>query len=117
MPTADRTRGLGKMTDDEAEKMSKELREKYGKKPDNSIIYPGGRKRFFSNQNEKSSMKNGGRAESNKSDMAQDRALMARHNRLMHPGQKSKLKHGGNAVPSYSSRPMIKKAGGGGFNY
>lgn len=30
-----------------------------------------------------------------KSDKTQDRALMKRHNRLMHPGQKSKLRKGG----------------------
>lgn len=32
-----------------------------------------------------------------KSDAAQDKALMARHNRLMHPGQASKLAKGGTA--------------------
>ena len=30
-----------------------------------------------------------------KSDAKQDKALMARHNKLMHPGQKSKLNKGG----------------------
>ena len=36
-------------------------------------------------------------------DMKQDKAMIARHNRLMHSGQKSKLKNGG----------MMKKGGGG----
>jgi hypothetical protein len=65
----------------------------------------------------KTPMKSGGKAEASKSDMQQDRALMARHNRLMHPDQKSKLKNGGKSVPSYSSKPLIKKSGGGGCNY
>jgi len=40
-------------------------------------------------------------------DKKQDKAMLARHNRLMHPGQKSKLKNGG----------MVKKyADGGEFN-
>ena len=42
---------------------------------------------------------------------------MARHNRLMHPDQKSKMKNGGKSVPSYSSKPLIKKSGGGNYNY
>jgi hypothetical protein len=37
-------------------------------------------------------------------DMKQDKAMLARHNRLMHPGQKSKLKSGG----------MVKKYADGG---
>jgi len=37
-------------------------------------------------------------------DMKQDKAMLARHNRLMHPGQKSKLKNGG----------MVKKYADGG---
>ena len=39
-----------------------------------------------------------------KADMKQDKAMLARHNRLMHPGQKSKLKSGG----------MVKKYADGG---
>lgn len=39
----------------------------------------------------------GGKVEGGKSDKAQDKAMMARHNRLMHPGQKSKLAKGGKA--------------------
>ena len=119
-PYEDRTRGLGKMTDAEAEAFSKELREKYGatvSKKEKSVKHPGGRQRFLSGQIERAPMKKGGKAESSKEDMKQDRAMMARHNRLMHPDQKSKLKHGGKAVPSYNSKPMIKKAGGGGCNY
>ncbi|CAB4167549.1 hypothetical protein UFOVP868_28 [uncultured Caudovirales phage] len=115
-PYEDRTRGLGKMTDAEAEAFSKELREKYGKK-EKSVVHPGGRQRFLSGQIERAPMKKGGKAESSKEDMKQDRTMMARHNRLMHPDQKSKLKHGGKAVPSYNGKPMIKKAGGGGCNY
>ena len=42
-------------------------------------------------------------AEGGKKDMSQDKAMLARHNKLMHPGQKSKLKNGG----------MVKKAEGG----
>lgn len=113
-PYEDRTRGLGPMTDKEAEEASKELRQKYGKK-DESVKHPGGRQRFLSNQSEKTPMKKGGKAEASKSDIQQDRAMMARHNRLMHPGQKSKLAKGG--VPSYNSKPMVKKAGGGSCNY
>jgi len=149
-PYEDRTRGLGAMTDAEAEAASKGLREKYGKKEDKPVMHPGGRQRFLLNQTEKSPMKSGGaskakvsqnmvalratgamnpsfgkktpmksggKAEASKSDMQQDRALMARHNRLMHPDQKSKLKNGGKSVPSYSSKPLIKKSGGGGCNY
>jgi hypothetical protein len=116
-PYEDRTRGLGAMTDAEAEAASKELREKYGKKEDKPVMHPGGRQRFLLNQTEKTPMKSGGKAEASKSDMQQDRALMARHNRLMHPDQKSKMKNGGKSVPSYSSKPLIKKSGGGGCNY
>jgi len=116
-PYEDRTRGLGVMTDAEAEAASKELREKYGKKEDKPVMHPGGRQRFLLNQNEKTPMKSGGKAESSKSDMKQDRALMSRHNRLMHPDQKSKMKNGGKSVPSYSGKPLIKKSGGGGCNY
>jgi hypothetical protein len=116
-PYEDRTRGLGVMTDAEAEAASKELREKYGKKKDKPVMHPGGRQRFLLNQNEKTPMKSGGKAESSKSDMKQDRALMSRHNRLMHPDQKSKMKNGGKSVPSYSGKPLIKKSGGGGCNY
>jgi hypothetical protein len=149
-PYEDRTRGLGAMTDAEAEAASKGLREKYGKKEDKPVMHPGGRQRFLLNQTEKTPMKSGGaskakvsqnmvalratgamnpsfgkktpmksggKAEASKSDMQQDRALMARHNRLMHPDQKSKLKNGGKSVPSYSSKPLIKKSGGGGCNY
>mgnify|MGYP003654516404 CR=1 FL=1 len=116
-PYEDRTRGLGAMTDAEAEAASKGLREKYGKKEDKPVMHPGGRQRFLLNQTEKTPMKSGGKAEASKSDMKQDRALMARHNRLMHPDQKSKMKHGGKSVPSYSSKPLIKKSGGGGCNY
>jgi hypothetical protein len=116
-PYEDRTRGLGAMTDAEAEAASKGLREKYGKKEDKPVMHPGGRQRFLLNQTEKTPMKSGGKAEASKSDMQQDRALMARHNRLMHPDQKSKMKNGGKSVPSYSSKPLIKKSGGGGCNY
>ena len=149
-PYEDRTRGLGAMSDAEAEAASKGLREKYGKKEDKPVMHPGGRQRFLLNQTEKTPMKSGGaskakvsqnmvalratgamnpsfgkktpmksggKAEASKSDMQQDRALMARHNRLMHPDQKSKLKNGGKSVPSYSSKPLIKKSGGGGCNY
>jgi hypothetical protein len=149
-PYEDRTRGLGAMTDAEAEAASKGFREKYGKKEDKPVMHPGGRQRFLLNQTEKTPMKsggaskakvsqnmvalratgamnpsfgkktpmkNGGKAEASKSDMQQDRTLMARHNRLMHPDQKSKLKNGGKSVPSYSSKPLIKKSGGGGCNY
>lgn len=111
-PYAERSRGLGKMGEMEAERLSKELRQKYGKK-DEPVKHPGGRQRFLSGQIERAPMKKGGKAESSKEDMKQDRAMMARHNRLMHPGQKSKLKHGGKAVPSYNGKPMVKKAGGG----
>ena len=116
-PYEDRTRGLGAMTDAEAEAASKELRQKYGKKEDRPVMHPGGRQRFLLNQTEKAPMKRGGKAEASKSDMQQDRALMARHNRLMHPDQKSKMKNGGKSVPSYSSKPLIKKSGGGNYNY
>jgi hypothetical protein len=149
-PYAERSRGLGAMTDAEAEAASKGLREKYGKKEDKPVMHPGGRQRFLLNQTEKTPMKSGGaskakvsqnmvalratgamnpsfgkktpmksggKAEASKSDMQQDRALMARHNRLMHPDQKSKMKHGGKSVPSYSNKPLVKKSGGGGFNY
>ena len=105
------------MTDAEAEAASKELRQKYGKKEDRPVMHPGGRQRFLLNQTEKAPMKRGGKAEASKSDMQQDRALMARHNRLMHPDQKSKMKNGGKSVPSYSSKPLIKKSGGGNYNY
>ena len=117
-PYEDRTRGFGaSMTDAEAEAASKELRQKYGKKEDRPVMHPGGRQRFLLNQTEKAPMKRGGKAEASKSDMQQDRALMARHNRLMHPDQKSKMKNGGKSVPSYSSKPLIKKSGGGNYNY
>ena len=116
-PYEDRTRGLGAMTDAEAEAASKDLRQKYGKKEDKPVMHPGGRQRFLLNQTEKAPMKRGGKAEASKSDMQQDRALMARHNRLMHPDQKSKMKNGGKSVPSYSSKPLIKKSGGGSYNY
>ena len=116
-PYEDRTRGFGAMTDAEAEAASKELRQKYGKKEDRPVMHPGGRQRFLLNQTEKAPMKRGGKAEASKSDMQQDRALMARHNRLMHPDQKSKMKNGGKSVPSYSSKPLIKKSGGGSYNY
>lgn len=46
-------------------------------------------------------LKNGGAVHSEKgekkADVAQDKAMIARHNRLMHPGQKSKLAKGGAA--------------------
>ena len=118
-PYEDRTRGLpsGSMSDLDAELISKELRQKYGKKEDRPVMHPGGRQRFLLNQTEKAPMKRGGKAEASKSDMQQDRALMARHNRLMHPDQKSKMKNGGKSVPSYSSKPLIKKSGGGNYNY
>ena len=118
-PYEDRTRGLpsGSMSDLDAELISKELRQKYGKKENRSVMHPGGRQRFLLNQTEKAPMKRGGKAEASKSDMQQDRALMARHNRLMHPDQKSKMKNGGKSVPSYSSKPLIKKSGGGNYNY
>jgi len=118
-PYEDRTRGLpsGSMSDLDAELISKELRQKYGKKENRSVMHPGGRQRFLLNQTEKAPMKRGGKAKSSKSDMQQDRALMARHNRLMHPDQKSKMKNGGKSVPSYSSKPLIKKSGGGSYNY
>ena len=118
-PYEDRTRGLpsGSMSDLDAELISKELRQKYGKKENRSVMHPGGRQRFLLNQTEKAPMKRGGKAEASKLDMQQDRALMARHNRLMHPDQKSKMKNGGKSVPSYSSKPLIKKSGGGSYNY
>jgi len=47
-----------------------------------------------------------------KADMKQDKAMLARHNRLMHPGQKSKLKSGG-MVKKYADgeavNPFAKK--------
>ena len=117
-PPAATARILGLPTSDlDAELISKELRQKYGKKENRSVMHPGGRQRFLLNQTEKAPMKRGGKAEASKSDMQQDRALMARHNRLMHPDQKSKMKNGGKSVPSYSSKPLIKKSGGGNYNY
>ena len=55
-------------------------------------------------------MKSGGKvmAKGGAADMKQDKAMIARHNRLMHPGQKSKLMNGG----------MVNKyAGGGAVDY
>lgn len=51
-----------------------------------------------------------------KSDAAQDRAMMSRHNKLMHPGQKSKLAAGGMVKPAPLSTPKkptmgMKKVG------
>jgi len=43
-----------------------------------------------------------------KADMKQDKAMLARHNRLMHPGQKSKLKSGG-MVKKYADGSTVKK--------
>jgi len=41
-------------------------------------------------------------------DMKQDKAMLARHNRLMHPGQKSKLMNGG-MVNKYAGGGAVKK--------
>jgi hypothetical protein len=48
-------------------------------------------------------MANGGAA-----DMKQDKAMLSRHNRLMHPGQKSKLMNGG-LVSKYAEGGSVKK--------
>ena len=42
-----------------------------------------------------------------KADMKQDKAMLARHNRLMHPGQKSKLKNGGMAKKYADGGPTL----------
>ena len=41
-------------------------------------------------------------------DMKQDKAMLSRHNRLMHPGQKSKLMNGG-MVNKYAAGGAVKK--------
>lgn len=45
------------------------------------------------------------------SDVKQDRALMERHNRLMHPGQKSKLASGGPAKKNWIAAATKNKGG------
>jgi hypothetical protein len=53
---------------------------------------------------------NGGKvmAKGGAADMKQDKAMLARHNRLMHPGQKSKLMNGG-MVNKYADGKAVKK--------
>lgn len=130
-PYAERSTGLGRMSDAEAERLSKMLRDKYGKKPDAPVNYPGGRQRFLMNQSEKNPMKKGGKTwEGSAKDTAQDKKLAKKHGMSMKQWESSKmdvkhdkqqsmkgLKRGGRSVPSYSSKPMLKKAGGGGCNY
>jgi hypothetical protein len=41
-------------------------------------------------------------------DKKQDKSMLARHNRLMHPGQKSKLMNGG-MVKKYAGSGAVKK--------
>ena len=53
---------------------------------------------------------NGGKvmAKGGAADMKQDKAMLSRHNRLMHPGQKSKLMNGG-MVSKYAEGGSVKK--------
>lgn len=58
-------------------------------------------------------------AKMDKSDEAQDKAMMARHNRLMHPDQKSKLAHGGKVHKMAEGGKVSRGAGAAirGFKY
>ena len=47
--------------------------------------------------------------EMEKGDAGQDKALMKRHNRLMHPGQKSKLRCGGKAKMAMGGAAKVRK--------
>lgn len=58
-------------------------------------------------------------AKMDKEDMAQDKKMMERHNRLMHPGQESKLSKGGKAVKMSEGGKVSRGAGAAirGFKY
>lgn len=58
-------------------------------------------------------------AKMDKEDMAQDKALLARHNRLMHPDQKSKLAKGGKVEKMAEGGKVSRGAGAAirGFKY
>lgn len=58
-------------------------------------------------------LKSGGAVHSEKgekkADVKQDKAMIARHNRLMHPGQKSKLASGGMAKMAAGGAAKVRK--------
>jgi len=91
---SDRTQGLGPMSDKEAKDASKEIQKRFPPKtPDKSAAQDKAK-------DKEPKYAKGGEVK----DKKQDRALMERHNKLMHPGQKSKLMNGG----------MVKKYADGG---